>query len=54
MCINIKGVLTEPKYQLVFSDTPGMVEPVYKLQEAMMESVSLCIHRYVCTYVYKH
>jgi GTP-binding protein Era len=35
----ILGVLTEPKYQLVFSDTPGMVEPVYKLQEAMMESV---------------
>ena len=36
----ILGVLTEEKYQLVFSDTPGMMEPVYKLQEAMMDSVS--------------
>jgi tRNA U34 5-carboxymethylaminomethyl modifying GTPase MnmE/TrmE len=36
----ILGVLTEKKYQLVFSDTPGMMEPVYKLQEAMMDSVS--------------
>ena len=35
----ILGVLTEPNYQLVFSDTPGMIEPVYKLQEAMMDSV---------------
>ena len=35
----ILGVLTESNYQLVFSDTPGMIEPVYKLQEAMMDSV---------------
>jgi translation initiation factor IF-2 len=35
----ILGVLTEKNYQLVFSDTPGMMEPAYKLQEAMMESV---------------
>ena len=35
----ILGVLTEKNYQLVFSDTPGMMEPVYKLQEAMMDSV---------------
>lgn len=35
----ILGVLTNTTYQLVFSDTPGMLEPAYKLQEAMMESV---------------
>ena len=38
----ILGVLTEKNYQLVFSDTPGMMEPVYKLQEAMMDSVRNC------------
>jgi len=35
----ILGVLTQPTYQMIFSDTPGMVEPAYMLQEAMMESV---------------
>eukprot|EP01041_Mallomonas_annulata_P008664 gene8664-17878_t len=35
----ILGVYTKPTYQLVFSDTPGMVEPAYLLQEAMMDTV---------------
>jgi len=35
----ILGVVTNSTYQLVFSDTPGMLEPAYKLQEAMMDSV---------------
>src|SRR5581483_4924388 len=36
----IKGFLTEPgKYQIVFSDTPGIIQPKYKLQEHMMQSV---------------
>lgn len=36
----IKGFLTEPgKYQIVFSDTPGIIQPKYKLQERMMQSV---------------
>lgn len=36
----IKGFLTEPgKYQIIFSDTPGIIEPRYKLQERMMQSV---------------
>jgi len=36
----IKGFLTEPgKYQVIFSDTPGIIEPRYKLQEKMMQSV---------------
>ena len=36
----IKGFLTEPgKYQIIFSDTPGIIEPKYKLQEHMMRRV---------------
>lgn len=35
----ILGVYTQPDYQLVFSDTPGMMEPAYMLQEAMMDTV---------------
>ena len=36
----IKGFVTEPgKYQIIFSDTPGIIEPRYKLQEKMMQSV---------------
>jgi len=35
----IKGILTEPGYQVIFSDTPGIIEPKYKLQEKMMHAV---------------
>ena len=36
----IKGFLTEAgKYQIVFSDTPGIIDPKYKLQQHMMQSV---------------
>ncbi len=36
----IKGFLTKPnEYQIVFSDTPGIIEPKYKLHERMMQSV---------------
>ena len=30
------GILTEEHYQIVFSDTPGAIQPKYKLQERMM------------------
>jgi GTPase len=36
----IKGILTAPGYQMVLSDTPGIIDPQYKLHEKMMESVS--------------
>src|SRR5689334_16444971 len=36
----IKGILTEKNYQIIFSDTPGIIEPKYKLQEKMMHAVS--------------
>jgi GTP-binding protein Era len=36
----IKGFMTEPgQYQIIFSDTPGIIEPKYKLHEKMMHSV---------------
>ena len=35
----ILGILTEPGYQIVFSDTPGIIEPKYKLHEKMMQQV---------------
>ena len=36
----IMGVITEADYQIIFSDTPGMIRaPSYLLQENMMESV---------------
>src|SRR6516164_3264268 len=36
----IKAFLTKPdEYQIIFSDTPGIIEPKYKLHERMMQSV---------------
>lgn len=36
----IKAFLTKPgEYQVIFSDTPGIIEPKYKLHERMMQSV---------------
>ena len=35
----IKGILSDENYQIVFSDTPGVIKPAYKLQESMMQYV---------------
>jgi len=35
----IKGILTDENYQIIFSDTPGIIEPKYKLHEKMMQAV---------------
>lgn len=35
----IKGILTDDNYQIIFSDTPGIIEPKYKLHEKMMQAV---------------
>jgi GTPase len=35
----IKGILNEKDYQVIFSDTPGIIEPKYKLHEKMMQAV---------------
>jgi len=35
----IKGILSGKDYQIVVSDTPGIIEPKYKLHEKMMQAV---------------
>ena len=32
----IMGIVNTPDYQIVFSDTPGVLQPKYKLQESML------------------
>ena len=33
----ITGIVNAPDYQVVFSDTPGVLKPNYKLQESMLD-----------------
>ncbi len=33
----ITGIVNTPDYQIVFSDTPGVLKPKYKLQESMLD-----------------
>ena len=35
----IKGILSTKEYQIIFSDTPGIIQPRYKLHEKMMQAV---------------
>lgn len=35
----ILGLLNAPDYQIVFSDTPGILDPAYRMQERMMRFV---------------
>jgi GTPase len=35
----IKAILTNEQYQIIFSDTPGIIDPKYKLHEKMMQAV---------------
>ena len=39
----IKGILNGRDYQVVISDTPGIIEPKYKLHEKMMQAVKSSI-----------
>jgi GTP-binding protein Era len=36
----ILGIVNEPDSQLIFSDTPGVIKPVYGMQESMMSFVN--------------
>ena len=36
----ILGIVNEAEYQIVFSDTPGVIKPVYGMQESMMNFVN--------------
>ena len=35
----ILGIVSEEDYQIIFSDTPGIIKPAYELQESMMDFV---------------
>tara|TARA_Y100000589_G_C27161371_1_gene632903 strand:- start:551 stop:1498 length:948 start_codon:yes stop_codon:yes gene_type:complete len=39
----IMGMVNEPKFQIVYSDTPGVLDPAYKLQEGMMKFVKTAL-----------
>ena len=39
----ILGILNEEDYQVVFSDTPGIIKPAYELQANMMDFVKLAL-----------
>ena len=35
----IKGIINTDEYQLILSDTPGIIDPAYKLHDSMMTAV---------------
>ena len=39
----IMGIVNGPDFQIVYSDTPGMVKPQYELHQAMMRFVDMAI-----------
>lgn len=39
----IKGIVSGDDFQIVYSDTPGILKPNYKLQESMMKSVDIAL-----------
>jgi len=39
----IKGIVNGEDFQIVYSDTPGILKPGYKLQEAMMKFVDIAL-----------
>jgi GTP-binding protein Era len=39
----IMGIVNGNDFQIVYSDTPGILKPRYKLQESMMNSVNLAL-----------
>ncbi|MGE5797438.1 MAG: GTPase Era [Ignavibacteria bacterium] len=39
----ILGILSDPGYQVIFLDTPGIIKPGYLLQDKMMEAVNSAV-----------
>ena len=39
----ILGIVNDEEYQIVFSDTPGIVDPAYKMHEGMMSFVNTAL-----------
>jgi len=40
----IKGIVNGEDFQIVYSDTPGILKPVYKLQESMLKFVNTALN----------
>jgi GTPase len=40
----VLGILTRPEAQVIFVDTPGLLEPSYMLQRAMLETALSALH----------
>jgi len=40
----IKGIVNGEDFQIVYSDTPGILKPVYKLQESMLKFVDTALN----------
>ncbi|RMF70308.1 MAG: GTPase Era [Calditrichaeota bacterium] len=40
----IRGILSGDTYQIIFLDTPGLLQPKYKLHEAMLQAVHRSLH----------
>ena len=36
----ILGIVNGENYQIIFSDTPGIIQPAYEMQKAMMDFVN--------------
>lgn len=39
----ILGIVNEDEYQIIYSDTPGIIDPAYKMQEGMMKFVKTAL-----------
>ena len=37
----ILGIVNDDNYQMIFSDTPGILKPAHKLHESMMDSIKM-------------
>lgn len=40
----VMGIVNGEEYQIIYSDTPGIIEPKYKLQESMMSYVKSALN----------
>ncbi|MGB3340427.1 MAG: GTPase Era [bacterium] len=40
----ILGILTEGEYQCYFLDTPGLIDPLYELQEHMVKQIKIALN----------
>ena len=39
----VMGIINDPEFQIVYSDTPGVIEPKYELQKSMMRFVDFSL-----------